>query len=61
MSENTSELQIKLRAKGGAGANMNWQWELVDATGAVVKSGSAVGNEAKAFATARIARDKLAK
>ena len=54
-------LQIKLRLKGGSGPNANWQWELLDAAGKVVKSGSAVGPEHKAFATARIAREKLEK
>ena len=54
-----NSLQIKLRLKGGSGPNANWQWELVDAAGKVVKSGSAVGPEHKAFATARIAKEKL--
>lgn len=61
MTQNTSELQIRLTAKGGHGANTNWHWELVDAAGKAVKTGSAVGVEAKAFSTARVARDKLAK
>ena len=42
MSE-TSSLQIKLRRKGGVGPNTNWHWEVQDAYGAVLKSGSAVG------------------
>lgn len=58
MTENTS-LQIKLRRTGGVGANANWRWEIHDAAGKVVKSGSAVGEEHKAFATARIAKEKL--
>ncbi|MEO5808179.1 hypothetical protein [Devosia sp.] len=61
MTENTSKLEIKLRAKGGAGQSTNWHWEIVNATGEVVKSGSAVGVEARAFTTARVARDKLVK
>ncbi len=52
-------LQIKLRLKGGSGPNANWHWEILDAAGKVVKSGSAVGPEHKAFATARIAKEKL--
>jgi len=58
MSEQSS-LQIKLRRKGGVGANSNWHWEVQDADGTVLKSGSAVGEEHKAFATARIAKEKL--
>jgi hypothetical protein len=56
-----SELEIKLRRTGGAGQNTKWDWELVDGDGKVVKKGSALGEEAVAFATARKARDKLAK
>jgi hypothetical protein len=52
-------LQIKLRLKGGSGPNANWHWEILDAAGKVVKSGSAVGPEHKAFATARVAKEKL--
>jgi hypothetical protein len=55
------ELEIKLKRTGGAGPNTKWDWQLVDADGTVVKKGSALGEETKAFATARIARDKLAK
>jgi hypothetical protein len=58
MSENSS-LQIKLRRAGGVGASANWHWEIHDASGKVVKTGSAVGEEHKAFATARIAKEKL--
>jgi len=60
MSEN-STLSIKLRLKGGAGPNANWHWEIQDAAGKVVKTGSAVGPEHKAFATARMAKEKLEK
>ncbi len=56
-----SELEIKLRRTGGAGPNTNWDWQLVDKDGKVVKKGSAIGQEAAAFATARKARDKLKK
>jgi hypothetical protein len=52
-------LQIKLRLKGGSGPNANWHWEIHDAAGKVIKTGSAVGPEHKAFATARIAKEKL--
>lgn len=54
-----NSLQIKLRLKGGSGPNANWHWEIHDATGKVLKTGSAVGPEHKAFATARIAKEKL--
>ncbi len=56
----TSALEIKLRRTGGSGPNTQWAWELVDAAGKVVKHGTALGEEAKAFATARKVRDKLA-
>lgn len=56
-----SELEIKLKRTGGAGPNTKWDWQLVDADGNVVKKGAALGEEAKAFATARVAREKLAK
>jgi hypothetical protein len=55
------ELEIKLRRTGGVGPNTKWDWQLVDAAGTVVKKGSALGEEAAAFATARKARDRLAK
>ncbi|WIY53415.1 hypothetical protein O9Z70_02435 [Devosia sp. YIM 151766] len=58
MSEKSS-LQIKLRRTGGVGPNANWHWEVQDADGKVLKTGSAVGPEHKAFATARIAKEKL--
>ena len=58
MSEQ-STYQIKLTRKGGVGPNANWHWTIQDAAGKVVKTGSAVGEEHKAFATARIAREKL--
>ena len=54
------ELEIKLRRTGGVGPNTKWDWQLVAADGTVVKKGSALGEEAKAFATARIARDRPA-
>lgn len=51
---------IRLKRTGGAGLNTQWTWEIyVD--GKVVKKGSALGEEAKAFATARKFADKLAK
>ena len=54
-----NSLQIKLSLKGGSGPNTNWHWEILDATGTVIKTGSAVGPEPKAFAAARIAKEKL--
>ncbi len=56
----SAELEIKLRRTGGVGQHAKWDWSLVDAAGTVVKKGSAVGEEARAFATARKAREKLA-
>ena len=58
MTQNNA-LSIKLRLKGGSGPNANWHWEILDADGKVVNTGSAVGPEHKAFATARIAKEKL--
>jgi hypothetical protein len=55
----SAELEIKLRRTGGVGPNTRWDWSLVDAAGTVVKKGSALGQEAAAFATAKKARDKL--
>lgn len=49
---------IKLKRTGGAGPNTQWQWE-IHADGKVVKKGTALGEEAKAFATARKVADKL--
>lgn len=54
-----SSYEIKLRRTGGVGANANWKWEVLASDGKVVKSGTAVGEEHKAFATARIAKEKL--
>ncbi|NMA96814.1 MAG: hypothetical protein GX970_01680 [Phyllobacteriaceae bacterium] len=54
-----SSYDIKLRRTGGVGQNTNWQWEIHDSAGKVVKSGTAVGPEHKAFTTARIAKEKL--
>jgi hypothetical protein len=56
-----NELEIKLRRTGGAGPNTKWDWQLVDSEGKVVKKGSALGEEAVAFAAARKTREKLAK
>ncbi len=56
-----AELEIKLRRTGGVGPNTRWDWSLVDAAGTVVKKGSALGEEAKAFATAKKMREKLSK
>jgi len=61
MTKETHDLQVRLRLKGGSGPNSNWLWEIHDAAGNVVKTGTATGPEHKAFATASHARDKLAK
>ena len=52
-------LQLTPGLQGGSGPNPNWHWEILDVAGKVVKTGSAVGPEHKAFATARIAKEKL--
>jgi hypothetical protein len=51
---------IRLKRTGGAGPNAQWQWE-IHADGKVLKKGTAVGDEARAYATARKVADKLAK
>jgi hypothetical protein len=51
---------IRLKRTGGAGPNTQWAWE-IHVGGQVVKKGTAVGDEAKAYATARKFADKLAK
>lgn len=51
---------IRLKRTGGAGINAQWSWE-IHADGKVLKKGTAVGDEAKAYATARKVADKLAK
>lgn len=51
---------IRLKRTGGAGLNTQWAWE-VRVEGKVVKSGTAVGDEPKAFATARRAAERLAR
>lgn len=61
MTENLQNLQIRLRLKGGSGPNSNWLWEILDAKGAVIKTGTITGPEHKAFATATQAKDKLIK
>ena len=60
MAESKSS-DIRLRRTGGSGPNTQWRWEVLGADGGVLKSGTALGEEHKAFATARQARDKLAK
>lgn len=61
MTQNTQDLQVRLRLKGGSGPNSNWLWEIHDAQGNVIKTGTAMGPEHKAFATATHAKAKLAK
>ncbi len=57
----TSTIEIRLRRTGGVGPNTKWTWELLATDGKVLKSGTTLGEEHKAFATAKKARDKLAK
>ncbi|AKR54391.1 hypothetical protein GCM10011321_24540 [Youhaiella tibetensis] len=61
MSEQAKNSDIRLRRTGGAGLNTQWKWEIVDAEGKVLKSGTALGEEHKAFATAKKAKERLAK
>ncbi|WP_417309725.1 hypothetical protein [Devosia sp.] len=56
----TKKHDITLRRTGGAGPNSNWQWE-IRKDGQVIKQGTALGDEGRAFATARKVADKLAK
>ena len=56
-----AEIEIKLKRTGGVGPNTKWDWQLVAADGSVLKKGSALGEEHKAFATARKAKEKLVK
>lgn len=58
MADDHSPPEIRLKRTGGAGPNTQWQWQLV-AAGRVLKQGTALGDEAKAYATARKAGDKL--
>ncbi len=58
MTENKHD--IRLKRTGGAGPTTQWTWE-IHSDGKLVKKGSALGDEAKAFATARKVADKLAK
>lgn len=51
---------IRLKRTGGAGPNAQWAWE-VYVDGKSVKKGTAIGDEARAYATARKVADKLAK
>ena len=51
---------IRLRRTGGAGPNTQWQWE-IRKDGKLLKSGTALGEEHKAFATARKVSDRLAR
>lgn len=51
---------IRLNRTGGAGPNTQWQWE-IHVDGKIVKKGTTIGEEGKAYATARKVADKLAK
>lgn len=61
MSEQAKNSDIRLRRTGGSGPNTQWQWEVLDAEGKVLKSGTALGEEHKAFATAKKVKAKLEK
>ena len=56
-----SDVKIRLTPRGGVGPNAKWQWDLLDADGKVLKTGSQSGTEAKAFATASKALANLTK
>lgn len=57
MPDDSDKLDIRLRRTGGSGANTQWTWEVHQA-GRLLKKGTALGEEAKAFATARKAGEK---
>lgn len=57
MSEETKKLDIRLRRTGGSGPHSQWAWE-VHHEGKLLKKGTALGEEHKAFATARKAGEK---
>ena len=58
MANLPENLDIRLRRTGGVGPNTQWQWE-VHIDGKLAKKGTALGEEHKAFATARKAGEKL--
>jgi hypothetical protein len=57
MTTQSEKLDIRLRRTGGVGPNTQWQWE-VHADGKLLKKGTALGEEHKAFSTARKAGEK---
>lgn len=60
MASESGKHEIRLRRTGGSGPNSQWQWEVLSA-GRVLKKGTALGEEHKAYATARKVSEKLAK
>ncbi|MHB1103405.1 MAG: hypothetical protein ACYC0C_11660 [Devosia sp.] len=60
MAAEPGKHEIRLRRTGGSGPNAQWQWEVLT-EGRVLKKGTALGEEHKAYATARKVSEKLAK
>lgn len=60
MADTTAKHEIRLRRTGGSGPNTQWQWEVLS-EGRVLRKGTALGEEHKAYATARKVSEKLAK
>lgn len=60
MADATAKHEIRLRRTGGSGPNAQWQWQVL-AEGRVLKQGTALGEEHKAYATARKVSERLAK
>ena len=59
MTNTNDGLEVKLRRTGGSGPGTQWQWEIRGADGAVLKKGTALGEEHKAFAVAQRIKAKL--
>lgn len=60
MTAENAKHEIRLRRTGGSGPNAQWQWEVLS-EGRLLKKGTALGEEHKAYATARKVSEKLAK
>lgn len=60
MATEPGKHEIRLHRTGGSGPNAQWQWQVL-AEGRVLKKGTALGEEHKAYATARKVSERLAK
>ncbi len=59
MTATTDGLEVKLHRTGGSGPGTQWQWEIRGSDGAVLKKGTALGEEHKAFAVAQRVKFRL--